>query len=77
MWLANGHMQMFRRFQECFGASLNKYWIDSVNGLNVDKFATEVVKHRAGPRGLVGAIRSKFGGEGVTIFKRLTPKTKK
>ena len=72
LWNGTRHMQMFRRFEACFGHSLDEFWINNARGLDLIKFDKKVV--RSGGKSLLIAVRSKWGKEGVAILKRLTPK---
>lgn len=63
---------MFKRFQTVFERSLEDFWIDNAHGLDVEKFDAEVVQ--SGGCKLRGAVKARWGKDGVTVIKRLLPK---
>jgi len=63
---------MFKRFQTVFERSLEDFWVDNAHGLDVEKFDAEVV--RSGGRNLLGAVKTRWGKDGITVIKRLLPK---
>ncbi len=65
-------MRMFKRFQNIFERSLTDFWVDNAHGLDIEKFDAEVV-HSEGC-GLLEAVKTRWGRNGVAIIKRLLPK---
>jgi len=71
IWYGNGHMQMYAKFQKVFGHCLDDFWLDSVRGLDIEKFDREVVKSEGK---FLEVVKERWGREGAAIIRRLGPR---
>jgi len=67
-------MQKCKKFREVFKCELEDYWIDSVRGLDVEKFRQDLVESNGQ---LLAAVREEYGTEGSALVRALTPLPKK